>query len=213
MDDPYIVKPSKLKKFYPVPLGSYQVQITDATYKEEVNPFDKPEAGEQPEMRELYDFEFTILDKRNFDYKDEDGEQQIESTRGRRVWKKINKALSASGKNAKASWLYKLLCAVENKEIPQEELQELDVRTLVGQQVIVMLEVKGQWNNILGFAHAEKELESVPNASERVQKEQVKIEEPSTGNPKSEDEFIKGLEEAKKVEDMSEEEVDKVMTK
>ena len=191
MEDPYIVKPSKLKKFHPIPRGAYQAQITDAPYQEEPNPFDKPAPGKEPEIRELYNFEFTILDNNNFDYKDEEGEQQIESTRGRRVWKKINKSLSASGKNSKASWLYKLLCAIEGKEISQEDLVELNVRTLIGQQVIVILEVKGEWNNILSFAHIEKDLESVPNADERIKAEQ---EKPSIDDPQSADDFIKGLE-------------------
>lgn len=202
-EDPYLVVPSKLKKFYPVPMGSYQAQITDVTYKEEINPFDKPEAGEQPEMRQLYDFEFTLLEDKKYSYKDEDGNEQIESVRGRRVWKKINKALSAGGKNAKQSWLYKLLCAIENKQLEQDELKELDVRTMVGTQVNLMLEVKDQWNNILGFAHADETLESVPNASERVSVEQKAPEKPSTQNPQSPEEFIQGLEEdkAKEVQD------------
>lgn len=169
IDKNYTVKPSILKKFKPVPADKYQAQITDVNLLKAMNNF----SGEE---EELLNFEFTILDNKNFDYQ-EDGEKQIESTKGRRIWKRIRPSLSAASKRSKASWLYKLLCAVEKKELSLEQLSDIDPNTLVGQQVVIMVEVAGEWNNILSFAAAEKEMEAVPNAPERVKVEQETVED------------------------------------
>lgn len=164
----YTVKPSILKKFKPFPLDKYQAQVTDVDLYKAISKF----SGQE---EELLNFEFTVLDNKNFDYM-EDGEKIIESTRGRRVWKKIRPSLSAGSKKSKASWFYKLVCAIEKKDLSGEELSEIDPNTLVGQQVIIMTEISGDYNNITGFGPIDKPMPDVPNASDRVKEEQENVE-------------------------------------
>lgn len=193
-----IVKPGAMKKFFPVPSDKYQVQITDVNLINQVNTFSGKE-------EELCNFEFTILTDNSFDYVDEEGQKQIESTRGRRLWKRMRPTLSAGSSKSKASWMYKLLCAVEKEEIPPEKLQEVDVNSLVGTQVLVMVDVvKEQFNNILSFAPAKEELKSVPNAVDRIANEQMQEEELDEVAEK-----LKG----QKVEDLKEKELDEVFAK
>ena len=204
IDSTYTIKSSKLKSFHPVPNDKYQVQITDINLVTDFNQF-------KGEEEERLNFEFTILDKKNFDY-ESDGEKLIETTRGRRLWKRISPVNSAPTKNSKASWFYKLLCAVEGKEIPADQLKEINPASMIGQQVVVMVEEAKGYNNILNFTSIKEEMEAVPNADERVKEEQTKgqedsdketarvakaFEEPSKENPKTEEDFIEGLEKEK----------------
>lgn len=159
LDVNYTVKPKELKKYLPVPADKYQVQITDINLVKQMNPFT---GNEEDRMN----FEFTILDNKTYEFNDQEGEQQIESIRGRKLWKRIAPSNSPAGKKSKASWFYKLLCAVEKKELTDTELVEISPNTLIGEQLIVMVEVNGEWNNILSFAPATKDLEPVPEKEE-----------------------------------------------
>lgn len=196
-----------MKSFRPVPADKYQVQITDVTLVRDMNQF-------KGEEEDRLNFEFTILDKNNYDYVDEDNNKVVESTRGRRLWKRISPVLSAGGKNSKASWFYKLLCAVNRKDIPAENLAEISPASLIGQQVIAWVEVAKEYNNILNFSAATEDLEPVPNADERIQEEQEKGSSPEVervakafeeepldkklpNEDKKEDDFIAGLEKDK----------------
>lgn len=170
IQDDFIVKPKELKKYHPIPADKYQVQITDVNLVKVMSQFSGKE-------EDRLNFEFTVLDNKNWDFVDEEGEKQIESTRGRRLWKRVSPSISPSGKRSKASWLYKLLCAVEKKELKDEEISELNPNSLVGSQLQVMVEVAGEYNNILAFSAVEKELEPVPNADERVQEGQEVVTE------------------------------------
>jgi hypothetical protein len=153
----YIVSKRNIPKYHPVPADKYQVQITDINLIEnEVNPFSGKE-------EDRLNFEFTILDNKNFDYKNEEGETEIESTRGRKLWKRISPSNSPATKKSKASWLYKILCAVEGKELSESELQDIAPATLIGQQLIVMVEeTEKGYNNVLSFGATKEELEPVP---------------------------------------------------
>ena len=168
IDSTYTVKPRLMKKFTPLPMDKYQVQITDINLVKQANPF---KGGEEEDRLNI---EITVLDnEKTMEVVNEDGKKEIEGVRGRRLWKKIAPSISPSGKTSKASWLYKLLCVVEKKELKEEDLTEFSPITLIGQQIIVMVEVAGEWNNILGFQSAEKDLEPVQNADERAKEEQI----------------------------------------
>lgn len=174
-DDDF-VDPKKISKFHPVPDNKYHVQITDVNEEERLNNF----SGEK---EKIYNFEFTILDNNNFEYTDQDGEKQIETTRGRRLWRKIPKRLTSSSR-FRASLLYEVLTAVEGKQLAQEELKPLNPNTLIGQQLAVFVSVNGEYNNIESFMKTDKELEPVPTVFER---QQQQAEETSTGKVESKD--------------------------
>ena len=156
-----------MNKFTPLPMDKYQVQITDINLVTQANPF---KGGEEEDRLNI---EFTVLDNKSMEIINENGEKEIENTRGRRLWKRIAPSISPSGKTSKASWLYKLLCAVEKKELAEEDLVEFSPATLVGQQVLVMVEIAGEWNNILGFQPVDKDLDPVLNADDRAREEQT----------------------------------------
>lgn len=156
------------KKFQPIPADKYTVQISDVNPEESsFNP------GEQ-----VLNFEFVILDNKNFPVKNEEtGRDEPEAIRGRRLWKRMRPSIS-SGRSGRASWLYKLLNAVEKEVVPVEKYQEINtmdlVNSLIGQQVSVMVnQVPGKdgniYNNILDFAIPEKELDPFETSN----KEQV----------------------------------------
>ena len=195
IENNYTVKKQELKKFKPVPLDKYQVQVTDVNLITALNNFSGVE-------EELLNFEFTILDKKDFDF-EQDGEQVIETTRGRRLWKRIRPVLSAGGKNSKASWMYKLLCAVEKKELTAEELSEFDPNTLVGQQVIAFVEVVKEYNNITGFGPIKEEMPAVDNAADRVAMENVEPEEVE----EKKDTVVDTVVDTRKVEDVEDKEL------
>lgn len=156
LNKPIDLKIGIAKKFYPVPADKYTLQIMD------VNEVDSPfEAG-----KKMLNFAFIILDNKDFEYTDGEGEKQIESTRGRRLWKDINPSLS-DGKIGKASWFYKLLSAVEKADIAVEKYKEVDgmelANSLVDQQVLAMVEATSTgYNNILSFAPVAAQLEPIP---------------------------------------------------
>ena len=159
-----------MKKFQPLPMDKYQVQITDVNLVQQANQF---KGGE---MEDRLNFEFTVLDDKTMEEVNDEGEKEIVPIRGRRLWKRIAPSNSSAGKKSKASWFYKLLCAVEKKELTEEELVELAPVSLVGQQLLVMVEIAGEYNNILGFQPAEKELKEVPNADDRAAMEQEVVD-------------------------------------
>lgn len=183
IDSEYTVKPKTLSKFTPIPADKYQVQITDVNLVQMLNQFSGKE-------EDRLNFEFTVLDNKTHEVVNE-GVKEIESIKGRRLWKRIAPSISPAGKKSKASWLYKLLCAVEKKELQEDDLKEFSPVSLIGQQVMVMVEVAGEWNNILGFQKADKDLEPVPNAPERAQEEQTVGEDI---DDKELDELFKGEE-------------------
>lgn len=164
IDASFTVKPKEIKKYKPVPDDKYQVQITDINLVKQLNQFNGLE-------EDRMNFEFTILDNKTQDIVNEEGETEIESLRGRKLWKRIAPSNSPAGKKSKASWFFKLLCAIEKKELTDSELVEIAPATLIGQQLVVMVEINGEWNNILSFAPATKDLEPVPA------KEDVEISE------------------------------------
>ena len=198
IDSTYTIKPKTQRKFVPLPADKYQVQITDINIVMQANPF---KGGEEEER---LNFEFTVLDNKTMDSINDDGEQEIESVRGRRLWKRIAPSNSPAGKKSKASWFYKLLCAVERKELG-EDLTEIAPATLIGQQLIVMVEVAGEYNNVLSFAPITKELEAVPNADERAKEEQTENVDP--------EELETKLPAETKVEDVKGKELDELFAK
>ena len=155
IEQAYTVKPSKMKGFKPVPANKYQVQISDVNLVKQMN-------YQKTEEVDTLNFEFLILTDESFDYVDDEGNKQIESTKGRKLWKRVSPILSPAGKTSKASWLFKLLCAVERKELQESDITDISPNSLVGQQLVVMVEeTTTGYNNILAFLPAKEELEAI----------------------------------------------------
>lgn len=176
----YVVKPSKLKGFTPVPSDKYTVLITDVNLVKQLNTFKNPAVEE-----DRLNFEFSILDNKDFESRDEDGKLDTESTRGRRLWYRVTPKLSVGGK-FKSTGLYKLLCAVEKREVSEEDLVDLAPDTLIGTQLSVFVEINGEFNNVTTVMKADKELDNLaPFPVLTVyEREEQKAEEQSTGESK-----------------------------
>lgn len=167
------VKVGSSGKDFPVlPADKYQVQISDVNEVEAVSSF----TGEK-EL--LLNFEFTILDNKDHEVENSDGEKVIESIRGRRLWKRMRPSLN-DGKKGKSSWLYKMLCAVEKKSEDQEYFAEAakNPDSLIGQQLCTMVNVApgrdGKlWNNVIDFSKADKELTPFETAVEDLDQDEL----------------------------------------
>lgn len=164
------IQPIKAERFEPVPDDKYTVLITDVN---EVTQFNKFKNEDEVRLN----FEMAILDDAEFEYEDENGETKVENVRGRKLWWRVTPSLSP-GIRYKASHLYKLLCAVEGRDLDQSELHELDPDTLIGQQVSVFVEVNGEYNNVSSVMHARKKLDT-----EGIQTVYDRADEEADGGP------------------------------
>lgn len=192
----YLVEPNKPKKYTPMPADKYQVMIYD------VNPIQEL-SFKGDEMVDKLEFVFIVLDDKKFESIDDKGEVKEETTRGRKLWRKIPRSFSPGGK-FKASLFFELMCAVERKTLTKEDLVAVNPNTLIGQQLAVFVSINDTWNNIDSFLPVKKDLEPMttildedPNAVAKVFAEPAKEEQPktpSTENPANPDDFIAGLE-------------------
>lgn len=187
--DNYLVEPNKGKKYFPIPADKYQVQIFDVEAIRELN-------FQGTEDVDKLNFTFVVLDDKKVQSEDENGQPQEESTRGRRLWRKIPRSFSPGGK-FKASLFYELMCAIEKKQLSQEELVAVNPNSLIGQQLCVFVSINKEWNNVESFLKADKDLDPLPTVLDK----ETGAESPSTANPSNPDEFIKGLE-ADKAEEL-----------
>ena len=144
--DDYYVEPNKRKEYFPFPADKYQVMIYDVNPIQELN-------FKGDEMVDKLNFTFLVLEDKKFDSKTEDGQPIEESTRGRRLWRKIPRSF-VLGKKYKNSLFYELMCAVERKTLTEEEMVRVQPNTLIGQQLEVFVSVNDQWNNIDSFLPA-----------------------------------------------------------
>ena len=184
------------KEWTPVPEDVYQVVIKDIVEKD-------VKAWEGEQMETKYLFKYVILSG------EAPHKGQMLTDFAYPKWFSGNKDRQMSP--SKLVTIFKAIYGfyfpdTKVDEIPASEVTDL-INKLIGCQVRVNVKVKeDESNKITDYLVIKEELE-VP--------EDIKIAEvkETNANPKSPDEFIKGLEEEKKVEDMSEEEVDKVMTK
>ena len=85
--------------FTVIPSDKYTVQITDVNLKTQFNAF-------KQEEQEILLYEFSVLDNKTMEVDGEDGKKEIESLRGRKLWKRTSLSLNSK------SWLYKLASAV-----------------------------------------------------------------------------------------------------
>lgn len=157
--DDYFVEPNKPKTYTPVPADKYQVMIYD------VEAIKEPAFNGEGEVDKLK-FTFVILDDKKFKGEGEDGKEHEESTRGRRLWRKIPRSFSPGGKY-KASLFYQLMCAVEKKELAKEDLFTVQPNTLIGQQLAVFVSVNDTWNNVESFMKADKEIDMLPTVLDK----------------------------------------------
>lgn len=109
------------------------------------------------ETEEVLNYEFTVLDNKEFPLKE--GEKMPQSTRGRKLWKYCRTSFNEK------SWLAKLVKAAMGRELTDEEKENFNADDLVGIQVDVMCEQKDSqdgtktYNNILSFSKCNKQLE------------------------------------------------------
>lgn len=132
--------------FSSIPMGVYTCQIVDVNAVTKMNKF----KGEEQEM---LSYKFAILDDIALD----DGG----TTRNRYLWKDCSISMNEK------SWMYKLAKAVVGREMTTEEMENFDAESIIGKQVVVMLEEKPNkentavFNNIMSFSKAVKQLTPV----------------------------------------------------
>lgn len=182
--------------FSVIPEDKYQVQLVDVNAVEQANSF----KGGVMETR--LNYQFAILDEKKED-------ENFQSLRGRYLWKRVSLSLNEK------SWLYRLASAVKGSSLTQEEKEKFDPEAIIGKQVVVMTtNVKANngniYTNILSFSHPKEEMEKID--FELKPAEVVKSSSPVNApkEEKEEHEFIKGLEEDKKKEEVSQETIDDV---
>ena len=135
--------------FEPVPMDRYQVWIRDVNLVKQFSPW----KGEEVEV---LNYQFEILDDKPMPAKE--GEK-AESTQGRFLWKRCSPSLNPK------SWLNKLVNGVIGRDLTKEEAENFDPESLVGKQVMVMVEqTPGKdgttiFNNIVAFSKPVKDLE------------------------------------------------------
>lgn len=181
--------------FAVLPMDKYTVQITDVNLKTQFNSFKQIE-------EDLLNYEFTVLDNKTMDIKDDNDKDVAESVRGRKLWKRMSQNLGQK------SWLGKLAEAVLG-EMTKDQKVNFDPESLIDRQVDVMVEIQeGQgknagnlYNNIISFAPVKKELSAFDN--DKSKKAEDKVSEPVVDkmDDSESDDFIKGLEKDKKEED------------
>ena len=173
--------------FAVLPMDKYTCQITDVNLKTQFNTFKQIE-------EDVLNYEFTVLDKKNYDI-EKDGKADVESTRGRKLWKRCTPKFNTK------SWLFKLASAAEGHDLTKDEQESFQPESIINKQVDVMVEIQdgtgknagNQYNNIISFAKTSKELEPFENdkTKEVKGKESKGVEVMSDEDS---DEFIKSLE-------------------
>lgn len=156
--------------FEPLSENLYQVELLDIELQE------KPSYKDHNVLEKVFSFQFTVLDK---------------EFRGRNLWANfIPTYLYISAKNGKNK-LYRIIEALNGKEITPEEEATLDntyLNNLIGKQCKVMIEIKEsgdkKFNNILKFLKSE----SVPGLTpEEKIKSKVKKDDKEEDEVKVED--------------------------
>lgn len=155
----YYVEPNKPKTYTPIPADKYQVMVYD------VEAIKEPAFQGEGEVDKLK-FTFVVLDDRKITSSDENGEPMEESTRGRRLWRKIPRSFSPGGKY-KASLFYQLMCAIERKQLEKDALTKVQPNDLIGQQLAVFVSVNETWNNVESFMAVDKELDTLPTVLDK----------------------------------------------
>lgn len=177
--------------FTTIPMDKYTVQITDVNLVTQFNSFKQVE-------EDLLNYEFTVLDNKTMDVKDEvTGKTEIESLRGRKLWKRTSLSLNPK------SWLAKVTGAIYG-DMTKDQKEAFQPEDIINEQVDVMVEIQeGQgknagnmYNNIISFAKCKKELPAFDN--DKSKKGEDKVSEPVKMDESESDDFIAGLEAEKK---------------
>jgi len=196
--DVKVTKPVGNREWKPVPEDIYQVVVKDIMDKD-VRVF----GGAEDELESKYLFKYVILDHVD----DPTIHKQMLTDFVYPKWFSgdSKKKLSPS----KLITIFKSIYGfyfpdTKVEDIPEDQVTD-QVNQLIGSQVRIAVKVKeDESNKITDYLVIKEELE-VP---EDVKIAEIK-EKASGENPKSSEEFIKSLEDDKKVEDMSQEELDK----
>lgn len=146
----YKAQKAERPDYDPIPEGIYQVEIA------EINEKQKPKFRNPEETETVLDFEFVILDE---------GE-----AKARRLWKNVRPYVVGGDK---PSHLFTIFTkALHRPELTEDEAAELEVGTLIGKQVMVMVDRKpgkdGKvYNNITAFSPAKTTLDPVEKSEPR----------------------------------------------
>ena len=173
----------KTNSFDPIPMDRYQCFIRDVNLVKQFSPW----KGEEVEV---LSYQFEILDNKPMPVKE--GEK-AESTQGRFLWKRCSPSLNSK------SWLNKVVKGVLGRDLSKEEIESFDPESLVGKQVLVMVEQSpGKdgvtiFNNIVAFSKPAKDLDTKDIDLAKPGKIVEKVSVPAVA-PEDPNQFIKDLE-------------------
>jgi len=141
-----------LTQFSPLPMDLYTCLILD------VNLVDQKKYL-STETEEVLNYKMVVLNDKEMEEIQADGETKIGTTRGKYLWKRCRLALGQQ------AWLRKMAEAVIGRTMTKEELQTFDPESLVGHQVNVMVEQTAKdekiYVNIVSFGKTVKQLEPI----------------------------------------------------
>lgn len=113
--------------FDPLPMDKYTVQCVDVEAIMQAK-------FKSSEEEEVLNYRFIVLDDKPMESTNEDGEVVEASTRGKYLWKRVRPVMNDK------SWLYKLAVAAMGRTLTKDEAKKLDLESIVGKQVDVMVE-------------------------------------------------------------------------
>jgi hypothetical protein len=187
------IKVNEGKSFDAVPDDKYQLQIMKAEAVMQMNF-----QGTQEEER--LKFTFSILDPdKKMKSKDASGAIVENPLRGRKLWARFSKNLTAPGAS-KLSNLTKFVNALYGRELKKEELDVWEPEDVIGMQICGLVNKEADkkdpavfWNNITSFSFAEKQMEAL-KAEDNAASAGVKKSQPVKTTP---DDFEKEMSEKK----------------
>ena len=162
-----------------LPADKYTCLITNVNFIEQ-------QKYQSIEKEEVLNYEFTLLDNKEFPLKE--GQKMPDMVRGRKLWKRCRPAINSK------SWLGKLVKAAYGRKLTDDEKKSFDPESIVNMQVDLMCEQKDSvdgsktYNNILSFAKCKKELDptGIKIGDEVIEKKSKSV---SKVAPKDEDPF------------------------
>lgn len=111
--------------FDPLPKDTYEVEITSLEFLP-----DQPNYNDPSVKEDKFKFEFTVLDDNTFTGAD----GKVLNTKGRKLWKEVRTTMNAGWGNGKASWLYRIFCAVYQCFLSEEETKSVEIASIKGMQ-------------------------------------------------------------------------------
>lgn len=180
----YQLPTKKRGNFSPLPQGAYNVEITDIELKENQPVWNKPN-----ETADKFNFEFTVLDDKKMEVRDDAGQISIGTTKGRKLWKLISTTMNAGWDKGQPSWLYRIFCAAYNVYLDNKETGSIGpkaINGLVGHKLTVIVKQKPDkkdpsiiYNNITEVMPSEENAGVMKNFSQVRQDYNLEDETPA----------------------------------